>query len=112
MGVVMGQKVVRPKPDRPYRLLRLWFNGLVPPETQGWLKDGDGYSIEWEAPDTRLKIQGTLDFLGKGCSCKIGYKTKRCSCQKNAKECGAGCECKGCTNMKLTVMQQDELSEE
>ena len=24
VGVVMGQKVVRPKPDRPYRLLRLW----------------------------------------------------------------------------------------
>ena len=23
VGVVMGQKVVRPKPDRPYRLLRL-----------------------------------------------------------------------------------------
>ena len=63
------------------------FYGLVPPETQGWLKDGNGYSIEWEAPDTRLNIQGTLDFLGKGCSCKTGCKAKR-SCQKNAKEWG------------------------
>ena len=25
VGVVMGQKVVRPKLDRPYRLLRLWL---------------------------------------------------------------------------------------
>ena len=87
------------------------YTGLAPPETQGWRKDDSGYSIDWEAPETRQKIQATLDFLAKGCTCKTGCRTKRCSCQKNGRDCGAGCECKGCTNMKLSVPQQCELSD-
>ena len=87
------------------------YHGLAPPETQGWLKDDSGYNIDWEAPETRQKIQATLDFLAKGCTCKTGCRTKRRSCQKNGRYCGAGCECKGCTNMKLSVPQQSELSD-
>ena len=59
----------------------------------------------------KKKIQATLDFLNKGCTCKTGCKTKRCSCQKKERECGAGCECKGCTNITLSrpsINQEDE----
>ena len=78
------------------------YEGLPLPETHGWLKDDSGYSIDWESHETTQRIQATLDFLNKGCTCKTGCKTKRCSCQKNGRECGAGCECRGCTNMKLS----------
>lgn len=91
------------------------YDGLASPETCGWLKGDNDYSIDWEAPETRKKIQATLDFLNKGCTCKTGCKTKRCSCQKKGRECGAGCECRGCTNVKLTYSSpqyEDEEAEE
>ena len=87
------------------------YDGLRPPETQGWIKSDNQYSIDWEAAETKQKIQATLDFLNKGCTCKTGCKTKRCSCQKKERECGAGCECKGCTNITLScpsINQEDE----
>lgn len=57
------------------------------------------------------KIQKTLDFLSKGCTCKTGCGTKRCCCRKESRTCGAGCECRGCTNS--TIAQQDrERNEE
>ena len=54
VGVVMGQKVVRPKPDRPYRLLRLCSEN--PSEE---VDDHDNYYYEliarnedfWRAPE-------------------------------------------------------------
>ena len=67
------------------------------------------YSIDWEAPDTRQRIQTTLDFLNKGCTCKTGCKTKRCSCVKKERKCGAGCECKGCVNVQFFHPSQKSL---
>ena len=96
------------------------FNELGLPETSGWLKTDDGYSIDWEATETKLKIQQNLDFLSKGCKCKSGCKTKRCGCQKKDAKCGEGCECKGCVNLPLSepvnnepvnIEQVDEESE-
>jgi hypothetical protein len=85
------------------------YDGLAPPQTQGWVKQDSGsYLIDWEDSETREKIQATINFLSKGCSCKTGCKTKRCSCQKNERECGAGCECRGCTNIQLSVPSQPE----
>ena len=86
------------------------YEGLALPEAQGWLKDDSGYSIDWESTETIQKIKATLDFLNKGCTCKTGCKTKRCSCQKNERQCGTGCECRGCTNMQFShpSPQQDK----
>lgn len=71
--------------------------------------------IDWEADDVKLKIKSTLDFLSKGCGCKTGCKTNRCSCKKMGRSCGAGCECRGCTNMQLASqpsLEEDEEEEE
>ena len=90
------------------------YEGLAPPETQGWIKSDQGeYSIDWEDQAVQQKIQKTLNFLCKGCSCKTGCKTNRCSCQKNGRNCGASCECRGCTNLHLcTPVAQEEEEEE
>ena len=76
------------------------------------MKSDNLYTIDWEAGETTERIQATLDFLNKGCTCKTGCKTKRCRCRKQGRECGAGCECKGCTNITLshpsTHMDEDD----
>ena len=89
------------------------FDGLPPPESQGWLKESNKYSIDWEDPEVQQEIQSTLNFLTKGCACKTGCQTKRCSCQKNGRSCGAGCECRGCKNLRLEQNEnQDEIEVE
>ena len=77
------------------------LDGLANPESQGWLKEETEYSIDWESKEVLQRVKATLDFLDKGCSCKTGCKPKRCSCKKKERSCGAGCECKGCTNIHL-----------
>ena len=69
------------------------FEGLAPPEMQGWKKnDSEEYTIDWEDDEMLMKIQSNIDFLTKGCTCKAGCQTKRCGCKKNGNYCGAGCE--------------------
>ena len=67
-------------------------------ESHSWLKID---VIDWEAEEVKKNIKETLDFLSKGCTCKTGCKTKRCSCKKNERQCGASCECHSCTNVLL-----------
>ena len=94
----------------------MWMNSMEPdqypgielPEISGWSKTDDGYSIEWEAVETSEKIQNTLDFLNKDRLCKTGCKTMKCSCKKRGRECGSGCECRGCTNLSLSQPIEDE----
>ena len=88
------------------------YDGLAAPETSGWLKGDGGYLFDWECSNTRKKIQATLDFYNKGCTCRTGCKTKRCSCQKNGRECGAGCECRGCVNVQLLHSPPQDLDDE
>ena len=57
--------------------------------------------IDWDAPDLQERVKGTIQFLTKGCTCKHGCKTRRCSCKKNSKHCGPGCECQGCVNLDM-----------
>ena len=40
-----------------------------------------------------------------------GCKTKRCSCRKGERQCGAGCECRGCTNFSQSRNQDDDEEE-
>lgn len=88
------------------------YNGLAPPESQGWMKDSVGkYTVDWEAEEVLQRIQATLDFLNKGCSCKTGCKTRRCSCRKNERSCGAGCECRECTNKQTPLTLPDDKDE-
>ena len=86
------------------------YADLLPPESCGWVKNSDGtYSIDWEDPDVQKKIQGTIDFLVKGCTCKKGCKNNRCKCHKRGDYCGPGWECQGCIN--IPVQQPETTSD-
>ena len=54
------------------------------------------------------KINGTIHFLTKGCSCKKGCRTNNCSCKRRSSHCGPGCACQGCTNLPLAQLQQED----
>jgi hypothetical protein len=79
------------------------YEGLPAPESQGWLKCDEGYIIDWEDDEVKQTIQRALDFLDKGCRCKSGCATKCCSCLKQDKFFGAGCECSECSNVHICV---------
>ena len=76
------------------------YGALPPPEEYWWKKDSTGqYKVDWESSEIQLTVEQTINFLTKGCSCKKGCKTKQCSCRKNGRQCGPGCQCQGCTNL-------------
>ena len=84
------------------------YGALPPPEECGWKKDSTGhYEFDWDSPDLQTTVQETINFLMKGCSCKKGCKTKQCSCRKNRRQCGPGCQCQGCTNLPTSTDTSD-----
>ena len=99
------------------------YGALPPPDEWGWKKGSTGnYEFDWDSSNFQTTVQETIDFLMKGCSCKKGCKIKHCSCRKNGRQCGPGCQCQGCTNLPTstdtsdssapsTPVQQEESSE-
>ena len=87
------------------------YSSLPPPEESGWICESDGtYAIDWEAAEVQKNIQGTIDFLLKGCSCKKGCKSCLCGCRKRKSYCDPGCLCQGCTNVKDYNANEDDDS--
>ena len=86
------------------------YSTLPEPEQSGWKKNGNNYTIDWEATEVMEKIKGTIHFLTKGCSCKKGCKTNNCGCKRKSSHCGPGCVCQGCMNLpQEQSLQQDDL---
>lgn len=84
------------------------YSSLPVPEQSGWMCKPDGtYEIEWEAAEAQAKIQSTIDFLLKGCSCKKGCKNNICGCRKKKSYCGPVCLCQGCINLPATHNNDD-----
>ena len=90
---------------------RMWQNSseadlfhMVPkPENSGWKLEDDGsYSFDWECPQLQQRIENTITFLIKGCSCKRGCLSLRCGCKKKGSHCGPGCQCQSCKNLPLS----------
>lgn len=55
--------------------------------------------IVWDSPENIENIRNNVKYLDRGCGCKGGCSTKRCSCVKGGKDCGFGCKCKRpCSN--------------
>ena len=85
----------------------MWLNSteedlqqsLPPPEECGWKKNEDGYEFDWECPEVQRSILDTITFLTKGCGCKKGCQSQRCSCYKQKHLCGPGCQCQNCLNV-------------
>ncbi len=77
---------------------------LNEPDQSGWKQDEDGsYIFDWDSQELQQKVQETICFLTKGCSCKKGCKTKQCGCRKKGRHCGPGCDCHGCTNLTTST---------
>ena len=79
----------------------------------GWeVKAGDSddnprrVEIVWDSPENITSIRDNVKHLDRGCGCKGGCKTKRCSCVKAGEECGIGCRCKKpCSNIINSTAQ-------
>ena len=54
--------------------------------------------VEWETPENIQRAKASLDFVLKGCKCKTGCSTRRCSCRHKDSICGPGCQCLNCAN--------------
>ena len=93
------------------------FHGLTPPEQSGWLmhehNNTISWSIDWDCPQVQSKVQETINFLTKGCSCKKGRcEGMRCGCRRNSNTCGPGCRCQGCTNLPVAIQELNPGSAE
>ena len=64
-----------------------------------------------------MKVRNNVQLLLRGCSCKTGCCTRRCSCVKGARKCGPGCSCSNCHNSACVTasiaseLENDELQE-
>ena len=56
--------------------------------------------VDWETPEIQSKVQATIDYLMKGCSCKKRYRTGNCGCRKKGRYCGPACLCQECSNLE------------
>ena len=65
-------------------------------------------------PQPQKGVQGTLNFLIKGCSCKKGCVIKHAVwVSKKGNNRGSGCGCQGCTNLPgNTLIEDDYMNEE
>ncbi len=65
----------------------------------GWKNQGNGrISIDWDSNSNLNEIRDRVAFITKGCGCKGGCLSNRCSCKRSNKYCGPGCICIKCEN--------------
>ena len=84
------------------------YANLPKPEESGWIVNTDqNYSIDWEDSNVQAKIRKNIEYLVKGCSCKMGCKTQACGCRKKGSVCGPSCKCHNCANTHITSDEAD-----
>ena len=54
--------------------------------------------MDWDSLENIAAVDASVTGLLKGCKCKAGCSSKRCSCRSKGKECSIGCDCINCTN--------------
>lgn len=69
--------------------------------------------MEWEVPENIEKAQASTEFILKGCKCKGGCSSRRCSCRKKERICGPSCQCVNCSNIPTleACTTQKDISE-
>ena len=78
-------------------------NVILPDITKfGWTICDGKLKIVWDTDDNMTKVRERVRTLLKGCGCKSGCQTKRCSCFKKepSELCTAGCTCISCKNVR------------
>ena len=75
----------------------------------GWKLNTDGVlTIDWDSECNVTSIERRVFLLTKGCKCKGGCRTSRCSCKKKGQNCSEGCQCLHCSNLPTcSPMQVD-----
>lgn len=66
----------------------------------------------WDSDVNLLKVEKTVDWYTKGCSCKTGCITNRCKCRKLKSDshdgfCCPDCKCINCKNMHEAPISVD-----
>ena len=82
------------------------------PVGNGWIEDNGKLAIDWESQENIQKVRKRVDLLLKGCACKTGCKTNRCSCKRNCLACSPGCRCMHCCNDDSPSREEDILEAE
>ena len=59
--------------------------------------------------DNITAVQRRVEHALKGCKCKTGCATRRCTCMKEGRSCGPGCQCVHCTNSATCPPVNTEL---
>lgn len=73
---------------------------LPPLEDFGWQFHDHILTVVWDTETNYKKVNDTIQWYTKGCACKSGCITNRCSCYKNKKQhCRPGCKCINCKNV-------------
>ena len=81
---------------------------LLPLSIYGWNVHNNTLTIDWDSQANMATVDARVTGLLKGCKCKTGCSSKRCSCRNKGKECSIGCDCINCTNT-LTKGNEDLL---
>ena len=66
---------------------------LKPLTDYGWKVEGDELLYDWDSEENMTAVRQRVETLMKGCHCKTGCKTARCSCRKKENKCAEGYEC-------------------
>ena len=80
---------------------------LAPLTMYGWNKTDGVLSIHWDSIENMAAIRDRVALLMKGCKCKTGCTTGRCSCHKKGQACSEGCTCMHCKNMSHCVLNEE-----
>ncbi|CAC5406690.1 unnamed protein product [Mytilus coruscus] len=82
------------------------FMSLPEINSYGWnISDGE-ITVVSDTEINMKKVNDTIQWYTKGCSCKSGCTTLRCSCKKSAnKYCSPGCKCVNCVNLPTNLNQ-------
>ena len=75
---------------------------LLPITMYGWSLVEGKLTVVWDSEVNIAAVKERVCMLTKGCKCKTGCATKRCSCRKNGNQCSAGCQCINCVNIMST----------
>ena len=77
----------------------------------GWVRhESTGIlDVTWDTSDNITAVQRRVEHALKGCKCKTGCATRRCTCMKEGRSCGPGCQCVHCTNSATCPPVNTEL---
>ncbi|CAG2213914.1 unnamed protein product [Mytilus edulis] len=59
----------------------------------------------WDSDVNLLKVEKTVDWYTKGCSCKTGCITNRCKCRKLKSDSHDGFCCPGCKCINYVALE-------